>query len=247
MTAAAAAMGHARSTAGSLAKIVRDVMHSPFWDQRAELLSTSVRPSKAYMLVWQNDKDGDVDGRKSSHERILGALGLCILELAALGKVTVSNDKDPRITYPDQTPTGDYLDDACFKRMIDRHNKKAKFQGEKLEKVMFELCWGEFMEHPVVATRILTSLCEDGILAQESGFSGKTFKTVNPEPEKAVTVELEQTVASGQPPSFATRCLIVMIRGAERHCWRNLITKANVQDGDKAKKVFDQIYKQLAQ
>lgn len=131
-----------------------------------------------------------------------GLAGAVLTDLILAERVTLSEDKDPRVTVVDASATGHPVLDAALERVAQRDGKKlsslvtdAKLNPEQ---------------------RVARSLADAGILRIEEkkalGLVPEKYPIVDPEPERALRERL-RTVLLGGTDSPADATLLCILQG----------------------------------
>ena len=93
-----------------------------------------------------------------------------------------------------ESPTGTFLDDALFNKILEHHEKafdKPKEVQHYMENDIFK-----FRAEKTCAYKTLASLVELGILDSKKTFFGKKFPTVNPGKLKRGNVRTQGSLTS---------------------------------------------------
>ena len=84
----AAAAGYAKMICDKLTQAVAEIVNSSYFDKK-EILQRSLNLTQAYCLLWQDSKDGKVDGKM---ELTGGAVCAAVVDLIVLDKVEIEID-----------------------------------------------------------------------------------------------------------------------------------------------------------
>lgn len=126
--------------------------------------------------------------------------GAALIELALRERITMSDDKDPRITVADPTPTGDRALDQALDAVGRRDGKRLggtlSTKGMDLTEVIGE------------------QLAETGVLEQKKGLLGTTWPVLDHGPENAVRDRLADALDASGTPSQQDVVLLALLKAA---------------------------------
>lgn len=118
-----------------------------------------------------------------------GLAAAVITDLILAERVSVSEEKDPKISVVSAEPTGDSVLDPALLRLRER-------EGKKLSSLVTD---GKLNPEKNLAQ----SLADKGILTIEEkrawGFVPARYPVVNPEPERVLRTRLRTVIAGGTP------------------------------------------------
>ena len=144
------------------------------------------------------------DGKpeSASAQRGYGLAAAVITDLVLAERVTLSDDKDPRMTVLVPGPPGHPVLDAAMARLEQR-------DGKKLSSLVTDRKLA--LEHPVA-----TVLAEAGVIRIEEkralGLVPERYPVLEPEPERRVREQLRTVLMGGEPrPEDAT--LLAILQG----------------------------------
>lgn len=146
------------------------------------------------------------DGKPESMsaQRGCGIAAAVITDLVLAGRVTLSDDKDPRVTVLRTEPTGHPALDAAMRRLEERDGKKVSslVTDRKL----------------AVEEQVAASLTAAGVIGVEEkrilGLVPAKYPVLDPEPERRTRERLRVVLAGGTPrPEDAT--LLAILQGLE--------------------------------
>lgn len=133
-----------------------------------------------------------------------GLSGAVITDLILAERVTVSADKDPRLTVVDTTPTGHPVLDAALGRLTEK-------DGKKLSKLVTDRALNP-------EERVAASLADAGVVGvvdkKALGLVPARYPVVDPEPERRLRERL-RTVIAGGTPSPADAALLATLQGLD--------------------------------
>ena len=86
--AGAAGAGYGKMICDKLTQAVAEIVNSSHFDKK-EILQRSLNLTQAYCLLWQDSKDGKVDGKM---ELTGGAMCAAVVDLIVLDKVEIEID-----------------------------------------------------------------------------------------------------------------------------------------------------------
>ena len=139
----------------------------------------------------------------SASMRAYGLAAGVITDLVAAGKITLSDEKRPRVNIVDAAPTGNAVLDFGLAALQKR-------DGRRLEEVITS---SKLDPTDVVAN----SLIQQGILAEGDrtffGLGKPRTPEVNPIPEQQLRARLAQVLAGTQAPTAADATVLVTLQG----------------------------------
>eukprot|EP01063_Lacrimia_lanifica_P002528 TRINITY_DN1132_c0_g1_i3.p1 TRINITY_DN1132_c0_g1~~TRINITY_DN1132_c0_g1_i3.p1 ORF type:complete len:290 (+),score=139.82 TRINITY_DN1132_c0_g1_i3:63-872(+) len=184
--------------------------------------------SEAFVLLWQDEDTGDIDGRRSDLE--VGAVALCanILDLILLGKLELQlydeagmlwgSSEKALVLVHDQEP----LPPSCghlqkmFKKICEYNAQEGK-EPRTLSKWVEKLTMGWGSNPIEYIDEITDSLIEKRIIGKESKWNGYRFPTVDPSAEGALHAGLRKVIFDEEDPDMFNLSLIILAQQADSH------------------------------
>lgn len=178
--------------------------------------------TQAYALLWQESKDGEVDG---AMELRAGAVCAALVDLIVLDRVEIEIDQksllgikyeNSLLKVKDTTPTGiTCLDDALFKQ-IKKHQDKSPEKPKKVQDYFEkEVCIWKDKSEKSCAYKALDDLVDQGILDKKKKFFGMKYPTIQPEKEAALVKEIRQVALENVSPDAYIRALLLIMRAVD--------------------------------
>ena len=153
------------------------------------------------------------DGRQESASgyRSYAAIAALIVDLAAAGRVTLSDDKDPKLHLTSADPTGDIVLDAALPELQKRDGKT--FSGI--------VAWTPLDPRDAVTKKLIDA----GVLELgERGFFGlgaHRTPEVDPHPEARIRARLSDVIAGRRDATSADRALLAILQAT--HAARSIL------------------------
>ena len=150
-------------------------------------------------LIMRRD-DGKPES--ASAQRGYGIAAAVITDLVLAERITLSDDKDPRLSVLDRSPTGHVALDAAMTRLQER-------DGKKLSSLVTD-------RKVAVEAQVAEALAAAGVIAVEEkralGLVPTKYPVLDPEPERRAREQLRVVLAGGTPrPEDAT--LLAILQG----------------------------------
>lgn len=135
--------------------------------------------------------------------RKIGETGALLTDLVVAERITLSDDKHPRLELLSTFPTGHSVLDAALPLVAQRH-------GKRLDQVV---TWGKLDPRDDV----VASLVARGVLSLGErtflGLGGPRTPEVNPEPEQEIRARLAAVLAGAAPADIAEATLLGILQG----------------------------------
>jgi hypothetical protein len=136
-----------------------------------------------------------------------GMAAAVITDLVLADRVTLGEEKDPRVTVTVPGPTGSAVLDAALERLVQR-------EGKKLSSLVTD-------RKLAVVEPVAASLTAAGVIATEHkralGLAPAKYPVRDPEPERRVRERLRAVLAGGTPlPADATLLAVLQGMGVAR-------------------------------
>lgn len=152
-------------------------------------------PAETFLLL-----TGDTGRQKHTQFRKYVIAGAALIELALRERITMSEEKNPRITLTDPTPTGDPVLDQALTAVDERDGKKL---GGTLSSRAMDL-----------TEALGEQLAAAGVLERKKGLLGTTWPVVDHGPESAVRDRLSDALDGSGSPSQQDVVLLALIKAA---------------------------------
>ena len=152
-------------------------------------------PAETFLLL-----TGDTGRQKHTQFRKYVIAGAALIELALRERITMSEEKNPRITLTDPTPTGDPVLDQALTAVDERDGKKL---GGTLSSRAMDL-----------TEALGEQLAAAGVLERKKGLLGTTWPVVDHGPENAVRDRLSDALDGSGSPSQQDVVLLALIKAA---------------------------------
>lgn len=213
--AGAAAAGYCHEVCSKLTQAIMEIVNSSHFVKK-EFAGRSLNLTQAYCLLWQESKDGAVDGKM---ELRAGAVSAAIVDLIVLDKIEIESEpksclgfkyENALLKVKSESPTGTFLDDALFDKILEKHEKSPE-KPKEVQHYMENDIW-KFNSEKTCAYKTLANLVELGILDKKKTFFGKKYPTLNPEPEAALVKEIRQVALENATPDAYIRALLLIMR-----------------------------------
>ena len=146
--------------------------------------------------------DGRVEGAAGGY-RLYGEIGAAIVDLAEHGRVSVGEDKHPRVEVVSAEPTGNPVMDVVLDRLVPMSGKRLQsiVTSSKLDP----------------RDAVVASLIAQGVLAHgERGFFGlgaERTPEADPGPEMLLRARLAAVLAGSAAPTQADLTLLAILQG----------------------------------
>lgn len=152
-------------------------------------------PAETFLLL-----TGDTGRQQHTQFRKFVTAGAALIELALRERITMSDEKNPRITLTDPTPTGDPVLDQALTAVGARDGKRL---GGTLSSRAMDL-----------TEALGEQLAEAGVLERKKGLLGTTWPVLDHGPENAVRDRLSDALDGTGDPSQQDVVLLALIKAA---------------------------------
>lgn len=152
-------------------------------------------PAETFLLL-----TGDTGRQQHTQFRKYVTAGAALIELALRERITMSDEKNPRITLTDPTPTGDPVLDQALTAVGARDGKRL---GGTLSSRAMDL-----------TEALGEQLAEAGVLERKKGLLGTTWPVLDHGPENAVRDRLSDALDGTGDPSQQDVVLLALIKAA---------------------------------
>ncbi|XP_044168190.1 uncharacterized protein LOC114961960 isoform X2 [Acropora millepora] len=212
--AGAAAAGYCHEVCSKLTQAIMEIVNSSHFVKK-EFAERSLNLTQAYCLLWQESKDGAVDGKM---ELRAGAVSAAIVDLIVLDKIEIESEpksclgfkyENALLKVKSESPTGTFLDDALFDKILEKHEKSPE-KPKEVQHYMENDIW-KFNSEKTCAYKTLANLVELGILDKKKTFFGKKYPTLNPAHVVATLGSNLGTTATGSECPLHTSPLLILL------------------------------------
>lgn len=152
-------------------------------------------PAESFLLL-----TADSGRQHHTQFRKYALIGAALIELALRERITLNDDKNPRVTVTDPTPTGDPVLDQALEALGRRDGKRLH---------------GAFSARGMDLTEVTgQQLVQAGVLEQKKGLFGTTWPARDPGPENALRARLSGALDGSASPSEQDVVLLVLMKAA---------------------------------
>mmetsp|Transcript_41980 Transcript_41980/g.50883 ORF Transcript_41980/g.50883 Transcript_41980/m.50883 type:complete len:584 (-) Transcript_41980:193-1944(-) len=187
------------------------------------VLNKKLTLAEAFILIWQDDETGNIDGRKSSQEIQSIAVAACMLDLLLLGRLKIETRTqygredqvvsvgDVSSPLPESSAFLQVLLDMCVKRSPDA----ALTVGQWIETLVI----AKDSPTDTLIKQITESLVTKGIVKKGSKWGSRVFPTEDPTAEGKTKEKIKDVLLKGVEPDVFTTCLIYFSIAADSMSW----------------------------